>query len=204
MSCPVILQSTASSITIYLETTAGAAATGLTFSDVSVDLKKEGDVAFSAKVLSGANFTEIGGGTYELTFTTAETDTLGNMYVRVTGATINTVVHSVFVAEATPTVVSSALTIPTTNMFGYITGADGSPLVGAAVSARVLATPSVGTSGGEGFVSDTSLVTAKTDNDGYFIIALVTGAQVDFFIPAASYRRTFTVPVSSTNVFDLA
>lgn len=204
MSCPIVLQSTASSITIYLETTAGAAATGLTFSDVSCDLKKEGAGSFSAKTLSGANFTEVGGGTYALTFTTSDTDTLGNMYVRITGATINTVLQSVFIAEATPTVASSALTIPTTNMFGYVVGSDGSPLAGAAVSARVLATPSVGTSGGEGYVSDTTLQTAKTDSDGYFVMSLVTGAQVDFFIPAANYRRTFTVPTSSTNVFDLS
>lgn len=204
MSCPVVLQSTASSITIYLETTAGSDATGLVFSDVSVDLKKEGEASFSAKVLSGANFTEVGGGTYEITFTTAETDTLGNMYVRVSGATIRTVVHSVYVTESAPVVVSNSLTIPTTDLFGYITGADGSPLVGAAVSARVLATPSVGSSGGEGYVSGTSLITTKTDSDGFFVMSLVTGSQIDLFIPASNYRRTLTVPSSSKNVFDLA
>lgn len=204
MSCPIVLQSSASSITIYLETTAGAAATGLTFSDVSCDLKKEGAGSFSAKALDGTNFTEVGGGVYELTFTTAETDTLGNMYVRITGATIKTVLQSVFISEATPTVASSALTIPTTNLFGYITSSDGSPLAGASVSLKVLATPTVGSSGGEGYVSDQSLITAKSDSDGYFVIAAITGSIVDLFIPAANYRRTFTVPSSSSNIFDLS
>lgn len=203
MSGPIVLQSTAASITIYLELAAGGAATGLTFADVSCDLKKEGEGSFSAKTLDGTNFTEIGGGTYQLIFTTSETDTLGNMYVRITGATISTVLESVYIAEAAPTVESSALTIPTTNMFGYVVGAGGDPLAGASVSASVLASPSVGTSGGEGYTQDASLVTTKTDADGYFVIGLVTGSQVDFFIPAANYRRTFTVPSSSTNVFDL-
>lgn len=203
MSCPILLQSTVSSITVYLELAAGGAATGLTFSDVSVDLKKEGAGSFSAKVLDGTNFTEVGGGTYQLTFTTTDTDTLGNLYVRITGATISTVLQTVFIAESTPTVASSSLTIPTTNIFGYITSTDGTPLAGASVSARTLAVPSVGTSGGEGYVSDQSLITAKTDSDGYFVIALVTGATVDLFIPAAGYRRTFDVPSSSTNLFDI-
>jgi len=199
----ILLQSTASSVTVYLELTGGGPATGLTFADVSVDLKKEGEGSWSAKALDGTNFTEVGGGTYQIGLTITDTDTLGTLYIRTSGASIKTTLTSAFIAESVPTSPSASLVIPTTAMFGYVVGADGASIAGAAVSARILASPSVGISAGEGYVQTEGLVTTTTDSSGFFTMELVTGAQVDFFIPSANYRRTFTVPSSSTNVFDL-
>lgn len=203
-TCPILLQNTTGSLTIFLTlSTTGAPATGLTFADVSVDLKKEGEGSFTAKSLDALNFVEIGGGVYQINFTTADTDTLGTMYVRTTGATINTSLNSAFIAASAPVNPTTPLTIETTNLFGYITDPQGNPVVGASVSARVLATPTIGIAGSEGYVQSTSLVTAKTDNSGFFTITLVTGSQVDIFIGAANYRRTLQVPSSNTNLFDI-
>lgn len=203
MSSLILLQSTAASVTAYLELTAGGPATGLIFSDLTADLKKEGQGSFTSFTLTGSNFTETGGGAYEIDLTTTDTDTLGNLYLRLAGATIQTTLVTAFIAATAPVNPPAPLTVPTTAMFGYIVGPQGDPVVGASVSARLLAIPSVGTVGNEGFVQDTSIVTAKSDSDGFFTIILVTGAQVDFFVPAADFRRTFQVPATSSNVFDL-
>ena len=252
MSCVILLQSTPSTVAVYLELTAGGAATGLVYSDVTVDLQKAGgsyvnksplttsdaiaaigtgidgtvnitanglltgaagnaatvevlepagtsalsasavggvltvnlDVTagtatvgpntatliaaaidalddFSA-VASGTGadeilapegptsfaggvdlFNEIGSGWYNVSVSATDTDTLGNMYVRVSSATTKTSLTPAFIAVAAPAP-TATLNIGTTLLFGYIVDAQGAPLAGAAVSAKVLATPSVG------------------------------------------------------------
>lgn len=163
---------------------------------LSVD---EGPTAFTG----GIDFwVEVGDGTYNLSLSADDTDTLGNMYVRVSSNTTKTVINPLFISEAAPAPVAT-LPVATTLLFGYVVDAQGAPLAGASVSARVLATPSVGFSVTEGYVQGENLVTAKTDASGFFQISLVTGLEVDFFIPSANYRRTLEVPVTSTNVFDI-
>src|SRR5690348_14802119 len=104
---PIVLQSTASSIAVFLQLAdTGAPATGLTFADVTCKLKKPGAGVFSVKVLDGTNFTEISDGFYELDLTTADTNTLGTAYVLFTGADVATTVLSytaVTAFSSTPT-----------------------------------------------------------------------------------------------------
>ena len=203
MSCVIILQGSTPVVSVSLELTAGGAATGLLFSDVTVDIQKSGG-SYGAMnpVLSGTTWTEVSGGVYTVELSANDTDTLGNLYVRVAGATIKTALFPVLVSLAAPSP-TATLTIPTTLLFGYVVDAQGAPLPGASVSAKVLATPSVGYSGTEGYVQGSTLVTANTDGSGFFQISLVTGSQVDLFIPSSNYRRTLTVPVTSQNVFDI-
>lgn len=204
MPCPILLQDTVGEVTFLLElSTDGSPATGLTFSDVTADLKKEGG-SFAAFTLTVANFTEIGAGFYAIDLATTDTDTLGNMYLRISGATISTALVTAFVAATAPTNPTAPLSVPLTALFGYVTGADGAPLVGISVGARVLASPAVLHPSEEALVLGTSLVTVNTDSGGFFTISLVTGAEVDFFIPAANYRRTLRVPGTSQNVFSIA
>lgn len=203
MSCVILLQSTPSVVTVFVELTAGGAATGLLFSDVTVDIQKTGgSYALMNPVLDGTSWTEVGSGTYTIALSVNDTDTLGNMYVRVAGATTKTTLLPLFISEAAPSPVAT-LPIATTLLFGYVVDAQGAPLSGVGVSAKVLATPSVGFSGTEGYVQGTSLVTTNTDGSGFFQIELVTGSQVDFFIPSSNYRRTLEVPTTSQNVFDI-
>jgi hypothetical protein len=203
MSSIILLQNTASGVTVYLELTSGGPATGITFSDIYVDLKKEGESSFTSKVIDAVNFVEISGGTYQLTLAASDTDTLGNMYVRFTGSSIKTALTTVYVSATAPASTSSPLSISTTALFGYIVDLQGQPVSGSSVSARVLATPSIGYAGTEEFVQSTSLITAKSGSDGFFTISLVTGSEVDIYISAANYRRTLQVPTTSQNIFDI-
>jgi len=203
MSCVILLQSTLSDVSVYVETTAGVAATGLLFSDVTVNIQKAGgSYAAPVPAIDGTTWTEVSGGWYTVRLSVADTGTLGNLYVRVEGAGLKTSLTPAFIAVAAPAP-TATLNIGTTLLFGYIVDAQGAPLAGAAVSAKVLATPSVGYSVTEGYVQGTSLVTTNTDASGFFQISLVTGSQVDFFIPSSNYRRTLEVPTTSQNVFDI-
>lgn len=202
-STTLLLQNAVGSLTIYLQDTDGNAATGLTFADVSADLKKAGG-SFSAITLSGTNFTELGSGFYELDLEDTDTDVLGNLYVRVSGATIDTALFSAYVAASAPVNPTGTTAPSTTTIFGYLASPSGDPEAGASVQARVLNQPALLHPGDEGVGVTSGLVSVKTDSDGFFTMELLTGLTVDFFIPSVNYRRTFVVPVSSTNVFDLA
>ncbi len=202
-SCPIFVQDSTGSITLYLELTAdGSAATALTFADITADLKKEGG-AFAAMTLTGANFTEIDGGFYQLDLAAADNDTLGNSQVRVSGATIRTTLLSAFVAEVVPTSPTTTPAPPKTAIFGFIKDADGAPVNNATVSVKILSTPYISNAGDDGVLITDGLIITQTDVAGFFTIDLITGAIVEFFISSANYRRTITVPVNSTNLFDL-
>jgi hypothetical protein len=203
MSSIILLQNTASGVTAYLELTTGGPATGITFSDVYVDLKKEGESSFTAKVVDGLNFVEIDNGTFQLTLAASDVDVLGNMYIRITGPTIKTSLLNVYVAETVPVNPSSSLSASTTVLYGYIIDLEGIPVSGASVSARALGTPSLGSVGSEEYVQSVTLITVKSGSDGFFTLTLITGSQVDVFIPAANYRRTLQVPTAAANLFDI-
>ena len=199
----ILLQNQASNVAVYVEDTAGDPALLLADTDVTVTISKDGGAYLPLNTpLSATSWTEVSGGWYSVDLEVEDTDTLGSLYLRVEGVGLKTSLTAALVSVAAPSP-GTSLAITTTSMFGYVLNVDGSAAAGAAVSARILAVPSVGTSGGEGYVQSEGLVTATADSSGFFTMELVTGAQVDFFIPSANYRRTFQVPSSSTNVFDL-
>lgn len=161
----------------------------------------EGPTSFTGGI--DGDFTELGGGSYQLDLSTTDTSVLGQFYVRFSGTTIRTVVESANVVVATPASPTPDLTIPTTTMFGYVRDISGSAVASATIAIRVLSVPTVLHPTTDGMVVSTELITSSTDSAGFFTIDLITGSQVDFFIPSANYRRTFTVPTASTNLFDL-
>ena len=189
-------QNAAADLVVYL-TKDNAAVASLAFGDVVAEYLKEGDSAFTAKVLDALNWTEIGSGVYTIQFTAVELDTVGTFTVKVTGATIDqyVTISSVLAEGTTPTEVS----LETCVLNGHVFGANGKAVVGAAISARVLGLPSI--EGSVAAITD-DLVAATTDANGEFFLSLVRGADVEIFIAAANYRRQLTVPNSAAaNLF---
>lgn len=142
---------------------------------------------------------DIGGGYYKLALTSSDTSAVGTLYIRVDGPNINSIVDVANVGTVTPVVPSIAPTIPTTVVFGTLLDPAGDPVENACVSAKILATPAIF----DGVAITSALTTVRTDSSGYFTMTLITGAQVDIFIPSANYRRTITVPATSTGLFDI-
>ncbi len=161
----------------------------------------EGPTTF-ADGLDG-NFREFSNGFYEIDLTATETNTAGSLDIRWAGAAIRTGLITAFVASVAPANPIATQPPPTSTLFGFIYDPQGSPVQDAAVSARVLSIPTVLHPATEGMALSTGLVTATTDADGYFILTMIAGAQIDLYIPAAGFRRTLTVPALATNIFDL-
>lgn len=200
----ILTQNTNSSITVYLELQAGGPATGLLYTGITVQLKKEGEVSFSPFTLSGGNFTDLTNGFYEIDLTSTNTNTLGNLYVSITGTTIKTELVTVYVAVAgsiTPT--PSIPTPGTTKLYGYLSSLASTPISNASISAKILSYPTLVPVSSElvGITSDT--IVTKTNASGYFELTLVEGISVDITIPSLNYRRTLTVPASDTNLFNI-
>lgn len=199
---PILTQNNAGSITLYIETSAGLPATGLVDTDVTADIKKPSG-AFVAHILTALNWTELSGGFYQVALALTDTDELGNLYLRVQGATIKTALAVALVVVSVPATPPTVTPPGTVTVFGYVYGVDAAPEVGIGVTARILGAPTVLHPGTDGLVIAQDPVQAVTDANGFFTLDLIAGTDVDIFISAASYRRTITVPSVSTNLFDL-
>lgn len=202
MSCPILVKDSTGSITVQLVDTAGSPLTGLTFVDVTADLRKAGG-AFASLTLTVSNFVEIGLGTYQVNLAAGDTDTLGNLDLRLSGPTIQTYLITAYVAESVVTAPTTTPDLPTTSLFGFVRGPDNDPVVGASVSYRILSLPSIVNPNGDAVLLSSELVTTTTDSEGFFTLPIIAGAVVDVFIPVSSYRRTLTVPAASTNIFQI-
>jgi hypothetical protein len=204
MTTPLLLQSTPSSVVVYLELSTGLPATTLLFSDVTAGLKKEG-AAFLPFVLTALNWTNLGGGFYDVAVTAGDTNTLGSLYFSFTGATIKPglLAARVAVAVAAPPLPPAPFTPPTTTIFGYIYDQLGAPKEGVSISVRTISMPTIIHPTTDGILISEGFETAITDSTGFFTFDLLTGTQVEFVIPDGNYRRVLTVPGSSSNLFDI-
>jgi hypothetical protein len=200
----IVTQNTNTSITVFIELAAGGAATGLLFSAVTAQLKKEGEASFSAFTLSGSNFTDLSNGFYEIDLTSTNTNTLGNLYLSLTGPTIKTQLVTVYVAVSGSITPSPAVpSTSTTNVYGYIKDLTGTSVLGASVSAKILSMPAFVPSGSVNVGVTTSLISTKTDSSGYFSLTLLEGMAVDVTISSLNYRRTIVVPASDSDLFSI-
>jgi|LakMenEpi03Aug12_release.lakeMendotaPanAssembly.Ray.scaffolds.fasta_scaffold01119_42 hypothetical protein len=204
MTTPLLLQSTPSSVVVYLELSTGLPATSLTFSDVTVGLKKEGG-SFLPFPITALTWTNLGNGFYQVAVTASDTNTLGSLYFSFTGATIKAalIVARVAVAVAAPPTPPSPFTPTTTTIFGYIYDQVGAPKEAVSISVRTITMPTIIRPASDGVLISEGFVTARTDSTGFFSLDLLTGTQVEFVIPDANYRRVITVPSNASNLFDI-
>lgn len=197
---PVDADNTAAQVAAAIDAEAGVSATASgTGSDPLTSV--EGPNNFTGGV--DGNFTSLGSGFYEVDLSASDTDTEGSLYIRFTGPTIQTNLLSAFVQDAASPTPTATQPPPLTSLFGFIYNPSGEPVSGASVSARVLSQPTILHPDEEGMAVSRRLTTAKTGSDGFFNIDLIAGSQIDIFIPAVNYRRTLTVPATSTNLFSI-
>ena len=197
------IQNISISFLLYITDLAGAPATSLTYASVVGKLKKEGSGAFSVLTLNSANFLNSGYGYYTVILSSSDTDTLGSLTVLVQGASIKDSVETGTVIQAGTSAASPSITTPTTVIYGFIRTAQGNSASNASVTATILNSPLILTSGTTGFAVTSDAITSKTDSNGYFALSLIAAATVDINIPSIHYRRTITVPSSTANLFDL-
>jgi hypothetical protein len=189
----------------------GSPRTGVLFSQVTVAYKKYGDAAFSSKTLvgPGTDYRENGSGVYEIVFSATELNTEGTFLyiVNSNGAlpspALRQYIGQAFIVDSasyTPTQISLATNVLTGNLIDL----KGDPISNVAVSAKVLSSPSImGSNPNIGGVT-TAVISAETDNSGFFALEVLQGAVISISIPVVNYARTLTVPANSTdNLFEL-
>lgn len=202
---PIFIKDAAATVVVYLEQPGCTALTGVVYTDIDVALRKEGG-SFTTKVLTVSDWTEVGFGYYELALSASDTDTAGSLLIRVArvaGPTFNTNVVSntviTYVVPPSPVVIP----VPQVIIYGYLYNVFGSPVANASVQATVLGIPTIMHPGTEGLAVTNELLVETSDSSGYWTLSLIPGSQVEITIPSTGYRRSITVPATSTNLFDI-
>ncbi len=168
----------------------GLPATGLVAADLTCAIRKEGG-AFAAKSLTG-QVTELGNGFYQIAFSAANLDTLGELLFVINGATVSQFAGEVSVVAATVT--PTAAQLLTCIVSDWVFDLAGAPVAGASVIARVVGTPTI-----QGHVAVTSETTSVvTDAYGQFFLTLPRLAVCDVSIPLVGYQARITVANAST------
>lgn len=208
MSCIKILQGTPTWLPfIAADVGTGDPRTGILFNQIDVSFKKATDPTFSLKALTGppTDFRENGNGVYEILFSGSDLAVLGSFLYAVNGngalpsPAIRQFVGQAFV-ESASTFTPGTIALTTNLLTGNLVDLHGNALVGEAISAKVLSAPTIlGANPNIGGVG-MDLVSAKTDQSGFFALELIQGAVVDITIPVINYRRTLTVPANSTDL----
>jgi hypothetical protein len=210
MACISVLQGTPTWLPfIASDVGTGSPRTGIIFSQVDVSYKKASQAVFSVKTLLVTDFRENGNGVYEILFSAAELDTIGSfLYVVNNNGALPAPDIRQFVGQAyiedSASYTPGTISLPTNVITGNLINLKGQPLIGAAVSARILSAPEIlGTSPNIGGVG-TDIESAQTDSAGFFALELLQGSVVDITIPRVNYRRTLTVPGNTTDrLFDI-
>jgi hypothetical protein len=193
------------------DTGTGDPRTGVTYNQIDVSYKKYGDSVFSVKTLvgPGTDYRENGSGVYEISFSATELNTVGTfLYVINSNGALPDPALRQYVGQAF--IVDSAsytpgqITLDTNILTGNLVDLTGNPISNASVSAQVLSAPSImGTNPNIGGVT-TSIISAETDNSGFFALEVIQEAVVSITIPRVNYYRTLTVPANTTdNLFEL-
>lgn len=192
-----LTENTAANATVLLTLSAsGLPATGIAHTALTVELSKAGG-AFSPKVMTALNWTEVGNGVYTLALSATDTNTLGDLIVTVNAATVTQFVVDAEVVTAAQA--SSAVELLTCILSGYVIGLGGQPMPGQGVFARLVGTTWQGSIG----VGD-SVVATKTNENGQFFLTLARLAEVQVSIPAMNFSRLLTVPnAASADLFTI-
>lgn len=182
----VVITSSTTGDSSKVEVTGGTANTALGFSTTATT--------------GSAYWYEIGSGLYEIRFTAAELNTLESFTYIVTGSTIDQYLGQAKVVAVTEDTTSS-VAIDTCIVSGHLLDITGTPVEGAAVTARLTSTPE--------FIQNLALlseglVSTTTDANGYWTLTLPRLAYVDLFVGFANYRRSLVVPnVASIRLVDI-
>lgn len=199
-----VVQSSAHSLLVQLLDLDGLPVVGITPSNLTVYLKKQGATAFVPIVVNTSNFFYAGDGYYALNLSTTDTNTVGSLYTLFKGELFKDTLSSL-------TVVSPSVSLPTSpvvsvtsgNIYGILYSASNTPVANALITVKLLNTPAIITSSSEGIGITADVLSTKTDSAGYFTLSGVSGLTYEVYIPSLNFRKTFVMPTVSSNIFDL-
>lgn len=89
----------ATELTVTLTDASGDSVTGVLYTAVSVEYRKQGAVGFTSKTLLAGEWSEAGDGIYRVTFTASELDTAGFFRYKITGGAFEDYIADVQVID---------------------------------------------------------------------------------------------------------
>lgn len=173
---------------------------GLTNLDFQYKRKRPADVQLTVRTLAIGDVRPQTRGYYLIDLPLAEVQQLGETLVTLTDTQVTPRFSAVstsyrVVLSRTPAQDVSKLAQPINQLYGTIVDANGKPIAGATVTARILGAPNIEKGPGIG----TGTIETVTDENGFFVLAVLQGVLLDILIPAIRYRRSgFTVPDESS------
>lgn len=172
------------------------AVTGLLFSDLVVGYLLGGATTYTPKVLTSADWTELGVGSYFLRFTATELAHVNGLAFKATNAAIRPIIGNFDVDPAPLSFLASAQTcIVTGNVIDLAGRALSDQNQSLTISFRVSKVPQQ--VGGQSIISS-RLITTTTDCFGNFSVALLRGAKVVMEADPLGLKQQFTVPDQSS------
>lgn len=200
----LILQSTASSVTVRIFDNTGVPHVGIAATSVTGFIRKQGATAFSTFPVTVGNFSNLGNGYYAVGLSATDTNTVGSVTVLLQSTLFeDALIHVTVVGSSASLPAGPSISVTTGSVYGVVRTGDGSPLVNATVTAVPVGAPIILSSGVEGVIVSNKPITTKTDSTGYFVISTIVGLTLDVYIPAVNYRATVVMPAGSANIADL-
>lgn len=170
----------------YLSLT-GAAATGITYDEVTVKYKKYFSESFSTKTLEAEDWVELGDGFYMLKWSAVDMDTAGSFMYTMTSAKFDDFLYDLFEVR----IPGEPFTVPGKCVVrGNIQDLGINPATGLEITARPTDIPGVA---GTALLSGEPIRTVPAAN-GDFSLALGRGLTVRIDIPMAGIRHQIEVP----------
>ena len=174
-----------------------AIVTGLLFSDVSVGIRKPGEVGFTVKTLTESDWLEIGDGFYGLSLSEEETNTLGTLLIKVSGVGFDEVVYS---EDVDPVPFGALASNETCIISGTIMDLGGDPKWQVPIVFRPVGLPT----GKDGSLLVGDPIRTVCDVYGNFYVMLLRGFKAIVEIDRTAIRHTITIPNQETaNIVDL-
>ena len=175
----------------------GTAVTGLLFSDVTVGIRKPGEVGFTNKTLTESDWLEIGDGFYGLTLSEEDTSTLGALMIKVSGDGFDEVVFS---EDIDPAPLGSLASNEVCIISGTIMDLGGDPKWQVPIVFRPVGLPA----GRDGSLLVGDPIKTVCDVFGNFYVSLLRGFKAIVEIERTAIRHTITVPDQGTaHIVDL-
>lgn len=176
----------------------GSPVPGILFSDVTIQYKKFGDSALTARTLLEEEWVDLGNGFYTLLWPASYINRIGKFFYTMTGSLFDNFLYDEFDIESPP--LESFVAADTCVISGNLRDLGGVAGKGQTVAARLINYPA---SSGPSIVTS-DLVQTIPDYFGNFQIALLRGKTVLISIQRTAIHHQITVPDESTaNLIDL-
>lgn len=117
------------------------------------------------------------------------------------GATFEPYFNTIDIVGSADPVTFTPPSVQTCKLYGFVLDLAGNPVVNSSISARLLTVPAMLNNA----AFDDTVISAKTDANGYFEFSVVQKTTVDVVIPDIGYRRTISVPTTTlAKLFELS